>query len=34
MELVRVEMYLFCDWKPVRFRTTSLRRKSNKLRLK
>jgi len=22
----------FCDWKPGRFRTTSLRRKSNKFR--
>jgi len=23
---------IFCDWKPGRFRTTSLRRKSNKFR--
>jgi len=32
MMLVYIGIPHFCDWKPGRFRTTSLRRKSNKFR--
>ena len=32
MMLVYIDIAYFCDWKPGRFRTTSLRKKSNKFR--
>jgi len=34
MMLVNIGIPYFCDWKPRCFRTTSLRRKSNKFRYK
>jgi len=32
MMLVYIDIPYFCNWKPERFRTTSLERKSNKFR--